>query len=225
MIQKPILTIFVYSQSFLMDSENKNRKISSINLNYYSDREKELFSYLCFVKSKVDEGVKIPARVLNKIGNIFEEVTPTQYLGQKLIIDTVIKRFNNEDYRFKCSKILFIEDIPNEDGSPNILKLVDNYNIQNLITHIIKETYYNDIYKKIDKDDCIILVYNCLEKYCNENLNKKTNKLLTTYKKQVLAGFITIQYGFCLMEDRTPTNYQLFQATRNAIKKRGKNLS
>lgn len=89
-----------------MDSENQNREISSINLNYYTDREKELFSYLCFVKSKVEEGVKIPARILNKIGNIFEEVTPTQDLGKKLIIDTVIKRFNNEDYQFEYEKLL-----------------------------------------------------------------------------------------------------------------------
>lgn len=203
-----------------MDSENQNRKISSINLNYYSDREKELFSYLCFVKSKVDEGVKIPSRVLNKIGNIFEEVTPTQNLGKKIITDTVIKRFDNEDYQFEYEKLLFTEQEENENGEVDFFDFIDTYNITHLINHIIENTYYTEITKKINKDDCIIIIFNCIEQYCNNNLDDKTNKLLTPYKKQVLAGFITIQYGFHLTENRNPTNSMLFQATRNAIKKR-----
>ncbi|MCC7332183.1 MAG: hypothetical protein IT232_06200 [Flavobacteriales bacterium] len=210
-----------------MASESENRVKKTFKIEYFIDRENELFAYICFVRKHIELGSKIPNRVINKIESIFDEANSLQDFRKDLIIDDVYKRFNNKYYHFRYKIKLFNEeDIPNEDGSQDSEILIETYDLKSLITQVVNDTYfqYSNNQKPI-KDDCITNIFDCVEKYCKDNLNKKNYNFLKPYKKQAIAGFIATQYGFHLTEDRNPTNYQLFQATRNAIKKRGKTYS
>lgn len=237
-----------------MDSEPIKRKKRVVTFEYYEDRHEEFVGYFCFIQKHLSKGNPIPNRVLKKIGNILNEVTPEQDFGNTLIINEVFNRFNDKNYYFSYThkkqniysegisySLGSLGDIPYEElmgkdapPPPPIIEKRKKYsyttiNLKDLITHAVNDTYKEYAFKlNLEKDDCIIAVYTCIEKYCKDHLNKKNAIFLTTYKKQVLAGFITTQYGWHLTDTRKTTkstNNRLFQATRNAIKKRDKNLS
>ena len=219
-----------------MDSEQKNRIKTEIKFEYFLDRHKEFIAYLCFIQQQISKGNKIPARVIKKIGDILSEIQPEQDIRSTFIINETFNRFNNKTYNFNYNrrlKNILLGDIPPdkllqqiEQKKPKKDYFNVQINLKTIITHVVNKTftkYTNNT--TVQKDDCIINIFDCVEKYCKDNLNKKNYDFFTLYKKQTIAAFITIQYGFHLTEDRNPTNYQLFQATRNAIKKRGKTYS
>ncbi|MGE0561971.1 MAG: hypothetical protein AB7O47_09160 [Flavobacteriales bacterium] len=218
-----------------MDSEQKKRVKTEIKFEYYLDRHKEFINYLCFIQKQVSNGNKIPARVLKKVSDILSEPHSEFDIRKSFIINETFNRFNNKTYNFNYNrrlKTISLGDIPLEELVQEIEQESTKrsyfnikVNLKTIITHTINETYIKYANNTIvPKDDCIINIFDCVEKYCKDNLNKKNYDFLTLYKKQTIVGFITTQYGFHLTEDRNPNNYQLFQATRNAIKKRGKNV-
>lgn len=70
------------------------------------------------------------------------------------------------------------------------------------------------------KEDAIDLLYECvLHDHLIQPI-KSHRKKITEYKRSVIAGILAIAVGYKLTSKKDPTNEEIYQAVRNALKKK-----
>lgn len=74
-------------------------------------------------------------------------------------------------------------------------------------------------HKKTGKDEAIAFFHSAIEEYYYDELEDQCKKQLTSYKKGTVAGILAMAAGFQLTPNPNPSAKDIYQATRNAIKK------
>ncbi|HEY9082889.1 MAG TPA: hypothetical protein VIN73_06120 [Vicingaceae bacterium] len=211
----------------------KTQKRKSLTLYYLEEDEQQFISYLCFAICKANSGNKIPARVIMKLYELHDKASTKHLTKIFELIQKTFDFFNNRYYNFsgKWTVELFKADIYDLDKPNNLLDKFTHknykYGLLEMITTVVSDTYpeHHGKIKKIHKDDCFIAIYDAIESYILNFCPKKVNKILTTYKKQVIAAYIATLYGYDFVEKKKLSKKNLFQNTRNSLKKRGNNNS
>jgi hypothetical protein len=78
---------------------------------------------------------------------------------------------------------------------------------------------YKEDYPEAGKDEAIAFFYWAFDDDYKEKLQLQDKENFTKYKQAVVSGILTIVNGFKLTDKTDSKNDEIFQATRNAIKK------
>ncbi len=78
---------------------------------------------------------------------------------------------------------------------------------------------YNEDYDIAGKDEAIAFVYKAFDEEYKAMLMPKDRKLFTPYKQAIISGILAAVMKFRVTSKANPSNAEIFEATRNAIKK------
>lgn len=136
------------------------------------------------------------------------QIQESERLSQELLD----KLKNQKWYQFKWTNETVIID-----GREMVLKN-DSMGIFRDIIYAFR--LYEKDHKQVDKDTAISFFYEALSEWAKGKLIKAHQKNFTHYKMSVLAGLLTILSGYPVCNNKKPTNEQIFQATKNAVKRK-----
>ncbi len=204
-------------------------------------------SYIKFVQRHVNQGDKIPARVLKKLFTLLNSHKQIQEQRAMVLensvlalIDTVMNRFKGTKYDFNETVVkseedffhFIAEDITNGMKQPTKkkrnrkAKFVNkeyHYSLEELVVNIFQELFgpFN-AREQFKKDDCLRFVYGKVSNYYRLCYGEKLDG--KDYQMRVVTAFITQTVGFELtskkrgsVKDRRFSNSDLYEATRNAL--------
>lgn len=78
---------------------------------------------------------------------------------------------------------------------------------------------YDKDHKNVDKDDAIAFFYQAFNDEYKNRIEATDQDSFTLYKQAVISGILAMSVGYTLTTRLNPTNEEIYQCTRNAIKK------
>jgi hypothetical protein len=99
-----------------------------------------------------------------------------------------------------------------------------NYIFKPDTKHIFAEliyafSQYNEDYAAAGRDEVIAFAYMAFDEEYKGMMKPKDRKYFTPYKQAIVSGILATAMGFRLTGKTNPSNAEIFEATRNAIKK------
>ena len=177
-----------------------------------NEKFKDFLSYSCFIGGLIDKRSRIPQRVFDKYMSFFvpvkEEIDKLFYEKHTPIIDEHIQKVF--DY-FSKNKGYKFEYINTEE--------FQQYSLRHMIEKIVPNLYLKQILYKIEKEEFIRMAFQETENYL-AGFSEENGNNITKYKMQVISGYIAIIVGYGITNASPLTNDAIFQATRNAFKKK-----
>jgi hypothetical protein len=116
---------------------------------------------------------------------------------------------STKDYQFNWQDTVFPENdiVIKNDTAKVFLELIYAF-------FLFKEDHI-----KADKDDAIAFFYQAFDENYKNKIELNDQENFTPYKQAVISGILAMAIEFQLTTKPDPTNEEIFQATRNAIKK------
>lgn len=178
------------------------------------ENKAELRDIYIICRTYIDIGQSIPTSVVHRLFDLMEGPQDYELKQQvkqvKNAVDKVMERLKNmKGYQFDW-----------QDIDPFNIKSTVPINTNRVFAIIITAFFdYQRDYPKAGKDESIAFFYWAFEEEYKSRMAPADQEKFTEYKQAVISGIMSMSVGFRLSSKGNITNEEIFQATRNPIKK------
>lgn len=180
---------------------------NSIYFKLSQDDIEKYFAWSELIKKCIKEKRPVPSKAFDKLMELF---VPVISIKEKEFNDTLSNIKNEVLERFKNDKNYQFNHL---DTNTKI-----QYSLENMIEQILTDMLEVQLLNGLEKDTCIGMSYDLIEKY-KSKLSIKLKKFLPPYKLRAITGQITICMGYLITNRSSLTNEVIADSCRNAIKK------
>lgn len=208
------------------EGENKKRNTIKFEFEIDEDDFDKFIGYHNFLDSCIEQKVKIPSRVMSTYFQLMIWDGADELTRKRIdqLSEKVYARYSqNSVYDFTIQKTEMHQDVPVDGVAEEASPIEVEYSLKKMIRegceYIVREQIADKKRRTyIDRDQFTGLLYNKHVEYI-DYIRSDFKDGYRNSRLQTISAYTLHALGYPYAETDNPTNRQLFQKSRNAIKK------